>query len=174
MKGFYTCLFLFFILVSPLFGLTQDTLHWNPCYKLEMKDFQGKPDSALSALAHGYIRIDYSYKIKDGKLITDVSCVFLRKESWSKYDMSTLHEHEQAHFDIAKLFATKLEERFANYKPTNNVQSELAELHRITLDERNQMDSLFDETTRSAKSDAPQKQFLKKVREQLAECKKKG
>src|ERR1700682_4096374 len=99
-------IFRFIILIFSLAGVAnksfaQDTIHWSPCYQLKYEDFQGRPDTTKVDLANSYIRINYTYDIINGQLQFKVNCFFLKKISWTKYNIAVLMEHEQTHFNIA-------------------------------------------------------------------------
>lgn len=160
-------------LTSSIQGFTQDTIYWSPCYQLKYEDFKGRPDSTNPQLANSYIRLNYTYDIQAGQLRFKVSCFFLKNISWTKYDLPTLMEHEQGHFDIAELFALKLEQRFTAYKITNNVQQDLSAIYERTLRELYAMSDQYDARIKGAMNDTPQKEFIASVRKQIPICKKK-
>jgi hypothetical protein len=151
---------------------SQDTIYWSPCYQLKYEDFQGTPDTTKIDLANSYIQIDYTYNVVNNQLQFKVNCFFLKKISWTKYNMATLMEHEQGHFDIGKLFALKLEQRFKAYKITNTVQQDLKAIYDTTIKELYAMADLFDAKIKGAKNDTPQKEFMAAIKKQIPGCKK--
>ena len=166
---------LFFIFVingMQLSAQTSDTINWSPCYQLQFGDFQGAPDSTKIDLANSRILITYSYRIVNDQLKFNVNCFFLKKVSWTKFDMPTLMEHEQGHFDIAKLFALKLEQRFREYKVTNTVQRDLSTIYDLIMRDLYAMADLFDARIKGAKDDIPQKEFIAGIKRQIPTCKK--
>ena len=171
MKTILSSILLFALSTSAFAQSSSDTIYWSPCYQLKFEDFQGKPDSTKIDLANSYIRINYTYDVINGQLQFKINCFFLKKISWTKYDMPTLMEHEQGHFDIAKLFALKLEQRFKSYKITYTVQQDLKAIYDITIKELYAMADLFDAKIKGAKSDAPQKEFMTSVKKQIPICK---
>lgn len=161
---------LLLLIVVPFFVYSQDTIHWTPCYQLKYEDFQGKPDTAKIDLANSYIQIDYSYKIINGQLQYKVNCYFFKKLSWSKFNMATLTEHEQIHFNIAELFALKLEQKFEVYEITTNVDYDLRAIYDKIVEERLQTDNLFDAKIKNATNDIPQKIFMADIAKQIPSC----
>lgn len=170
-------LFLFLLLTSiSSRSFSQDTIHWSPCYKLKFEDFNGIPDTSKIDWANSRIGIDYTYNVVNGQLQFKVNCYFLKRISWAKYNMAVLMEHEQCHFDIAKLFALKLEQRFKEYRLTNtsNVYRDLKTIYDTIVKERAAMDNLFDKIEKeNPNTDVPQKKFEADIRRQLLPCKKK-
>jgi hypothetical protein len=153
---------------------TSDTIYWSPCYKLKFEDFKGTPDTTKIDLANSRIGIWYTYKIINGKPEFNVICYFLKGISWTKYNMPTIFEHEQIHFDIAKLFAQKLEQKLREYKLTPNIAYDTRKIYDSIVAERLLMDNLLDAKIKGAINDTPQKKFMISVRKQLPICKKKG
>ena len=90
---------------------SRDTLiYWTHEYQLKWNDFQGTPDTISIGLAGTSCGFFYNSFYRNDSLIFNVSCVFFKNGSWVKNkgkDKETLN-HEQKHFDIAKIWATKL------------------------------------------------------------------
>jgi Bacterial protein of unknown function (DUF922) len=174
MKIFKLIIVTFLFVGVPNKSFSQDTIHWSPCYKLKWEDFQGKPDTTVIALAVCASEITYQYKIVDGKLTYIIDCFFDKKKSWIKYNMTAITDHEQGHFDISKLFALKLEEKFKNYKITNTsfVYQDLQKLYNQIIQERTAMHNKYDKETKSTTSDKLQRQFMTNIREQIVALQK--
>jgi hypothetical protein len=147
----------------------QDTIHWRPEYKLKWEDFQASPDTTAIALAVCASEITYTYKIVDGKLTYTIDCFFDKKKSWIKYNLIAITDHEQGHFDISKLFALKLAEKFKSYNVTNAhlVYQDLRNIYNSIIQERTVMHSKYDQETKSTTSDELQKQFISNIRRQI-------
>lgn len=174
MKKITLILFILFFLLIQNKGLSQDTIYWSPCYRLKYEDFKGKPDITKIDLANSYIRISYTYDTLNCKLQFKIKCYFLKNISWAKYNMDALMDHEQCHFDIAKLFAIKLEQRFSNYKITKTIQQDLAAIYDATIKEEYAKSDLFDKIEKeNPNTDVPQKKFQMNIRSQLPVCNEK-
>lgn len=147
---------------------SKDTINWRADYKLQWKDFQGTPDSSVIALAVCASEIIYQYRIVDGKLTFKIDCYFDKKRSWIKHNMKAILDHEQGHFDISKLFALKLEEKFLAYKlKVASVNIDLAKVYNQIVQERTAMHDRYDSETKSTVSDKLQMAFLKKIRQEI-------
>jgi len=161
-----SCLLLSLLLCKNLSA--QDTIHWKSNYKLQWKDFQGKPDTTVIDLAVCASEITYQYKVVNGKLTFSIDCFFDKKRSWIKHNMNAILDHEQGHFDISKLFSLKLKERFQAYKlNTATVEQDLIRLYNQTIQERTKMHERYDKETASTSSDKLQKQFITIIRKQI-------
>ena len=79
-------------------------------------------------------------------------------------------EHEQGHFDIAKLFALKLEQRFRDYQVASRANTDLQAIYKNIVADRLATDNLFDAKIRGAKNDGPQKAFIDSIRKQIPHC----
>jgi hypothetical protein len=175
MKKYFFIGFFLLLLMSFKAAVSQDTIYWSPCYKLKFEDFKGKTDTTKIDLANSRIGINYTYNVINGKLQFKVTCYFLKSISWSKYNMTALMQHEQCHFDIAKLFALKLEQKFRAYKLTTNVYYDLKSVYNTIAAERLVMDNLYDKIEKeNPNTDVTQKKFERNIRKQLVICKKKG
>lgn len=160
----YWTFFLLIFLSKTSFGQLKDTLNWTPNYCLKVDDFKGKPDTTKIDVANSYINITYDYQILNNKLDFKVYCFFYKNLSWIKYDMETILKHEQGHFDIAKLFALTLEEKFKNYTlNVFSVKKDLQEIYDATVRERTSVDNEFDNAIKNANDEIPQDKFIKDI-----------
>jgi hypothetical protein len=105
--------------------LLSDSIKWSPDYKLNVSDFKEltydnkatKYDSSkYNIRAYSSVAIGYSFKMEKGKTVFDAFGLFIRSKSWIKeYNMAVLN-HEQGHFDIAEIYARKLEQAVGEMK----------------------------------------------------------
>jgi predicted secreted Zn-dependent protease len=92
-----------------------DTIKWSPTYKLTAEDFKGTYSAQyMSNASKGHdtaglsqLNILYEIKAVDRKLKIDAYAVFLKNKSFLKSTWSEVLKHEQAHFDIAQIYALK-------------------------------------------------------------------
>lgn len=92
-----------------------DTIRWSPTYKLSPEDFKGIYTTAyLSDKVSGHdtaglsqLNILYEFKAVDRKLKIDAYAIFLKDKSFLKSTWGEVLKHEQAHFDIAEIYALK-------------------------------------------------------------------
>ena len=160
-------LIFFTIIALQVKAQNSDTIYWSSSHKLKFDDFQGASDTTKIDLANSHIGIWYIYNVVNNKLQFKVSCFFLKKKSWIKYDMNTIVEHEQIHFDIAKLFALKLEKKLQQCEITPSLDIDLKIIYNNIVTERLAMDNLFDATIKGAKDDSCQKKFMLTVKKEI-------
>jgi hypothetical protein len=152
----------------------QDTIYWQPTYKLKWEDFQGIPDSSSKDGAISRPAIKYHLSANEDSFNVKVICFFIRSKSWSKFKESdTLLMHEQGHFDIAELFSRKLRKAFAEYKfNAQTVGKDIDKLFILNKQERTAMDALYDKETNHSQNKQQQILWNKKIKTELNSLKK--
>jgi hypothetical protein len=152
----------------------QDTIYWNPNYKLKWGDFQGKIDSNSKDGAVSRPGVKYHLSVKEDSFTVNVACFFIKSKSWSKFKESdTLLMHEQGHFDIAELFARKLRKAFTEYKfNTQTVGNDINKLFILNKEERTAMDALYDKETNHSQNRQQQLLWNIKIKAELNTLKK--
>src|SRR5579859_591137 len=152
----------------------QDTIYWQPTYKLKWEDFQGIPDSSSKDGAISRPVIKYHLSANEDSFNVKVICFFIRSKSWSKFKKNdTLLMHEQGHFDIAELFARKLRKAFAEYKfNAQTVGKDIDKLFILNKQERTERDVLYDKETNHSQNKQQQVLWNKKIKSELDNLKK--
>jgi hypothetical protein len=157
---------LFFSFISKTFS--QDTIHWKPYYKLKWEDFQGIPDTTSKFRAISSIGINYTLTFNKKAFSYNVTCIFNKKESWTKSKDSTLLEHENTHFNIAELFARKLNQVYKNYKfPSTTIRNDFEKTARVIKTERNKVDDLYDKETNFSRNKKKQNYWNNRIKTEL-------
>ena len=155
-------------------SIAQDTIYWRGNYKLKWTDFQGKIDSNSKFWAVSNPGIKYFLSANEDSFSVNVICFFIKSRSWSKLKSSdTLLMHEQAHFDIAELFARKLRKYFSEYKfnyPT--IGKDIDNLFLLNKQERTKMDNLYDKETDFSRNRKQQLLWIKKLKTELNKLQK--
>ena len=162
-------LLLWFTLLSFNKTIAQDTIYWQPSYKLKWEDFQGIPDSSSKDGAISRPVIKYHLSANEDSFNVKVICFFIKSKSWSKFKKNdTLLLHEQGHFDIAELFARKLRKAFAEYKfNAQTVGKDIDNLFIFNRQERTEMDMLYDKETNHSQNTQQQILWNKKIKAKL-------
>jgi hypothetical protein len=165
------------VLIFALFGIlllsvhkasAQDTIYWQPTYKLKWEDFQGKADSNSQFGATSYPGIKYSLSVNEDSVSTRVVCFFIKSRSWVRVISDTGLIHEQGHFDLAELFARKLRKAFAEYKfNAQTVGKDIDKLFILNRQERTKMDILYDKETDFSRNRKQQLLWNKKIKVEL-------
>lgn len=129
MKKYFFLLF-FNLLLFTSYG-QEHLIKWRDNTPLTWQDFRGTPAPGNPYGATANTGISYGFKYaKAGDqvdLTFEVFCYFDKNGSWSKKEKQTptLLKHEQLHFDIAELQASKLRKAFASATFTDNYQEEI-------------------------------------------------
>ena len=89
---------------------------WSVGYPLQWTDFNGKPDSPESiyaAATYAGLELDVAEISSSRRVKFRVRAVFDSRRSWAHPDRKDDHllAHEQLHFDIAEVYARKLERK---------------------------------------------------------------
>ena len=53
--------------------------------------------------------LGFSYNVVNGKVTYKIDCRFEKSKSWGLVKNDWILKHEQGHFDIAEIFAQKIE-----------------------------------------------------------------
>lgn len=109
----------------------ENFIRWNLNQRLQWDDFSGKVCDTSKFDAETFAEICYRYtsdNLKDFKF--EVYANFNKNISWRRKNMQcdALLKHEQLHFNIAALFAIKLNREFENYHYTSNYNEEILEI----------------------------------------------
>lgn len=150
-------------------SFAQDTIYWQPNYKLKWQDFQGIPDSSSKDGAISYPVIRYHLSANEDSFNVKVICFFIRSKSWSKFKKNdTLLMHEQGHFDIAELFARKLRKTFSEYKfNRQTVGKDIDKIFLLNRQQRTETDMLYDKETNHSQNTRQQVLWIKKIKTEL-------
>lgn len=107
---------IFIVFLLSFQTLLSQTIQWSTDRKLDFKDFAHPThEEDNSTGAESYIGIDYkivSNSIWTGKIKIKIYAIFYPEKSWfNKKYIANSHilNHEQRHFDIAHVFADKLQ-----------------------------------------------------------------
>ena len=139
----------FHLATHPTLAQGDSSVEWgNP---ITYGDFQSTPARTDTAAANISVTILLGYAAaKDGTLKFKVGAVMDKDESWIKKEFRRDHilKHEQGHFDIAQIFARKLEAALKTRTFTSRDVQMLHDLYDKYLNEMNDVQVRYDEETR--------------------------
>jgi hypothetical protein len=157
---------LFSLTSYVLFGQASDEelIHWSHDRKLTWADYKGaaKTGSDVAASTATYLGIEYSFNNKGfGYKIT---CSFSKNKSWGLHKTEYILAHEQGHFDIAEIYARKLNKEMSDYKfDKDNFKEDLKNIYlKITAD-KEEMQNTYDRETDHSILKEKQLEWLKKI-----------
>jgi hypothetical protein len=170
-------LLLLFVTFSPLLSLSQEKneelVYWSPGQRLTWNDYKGKADPSTGAAASTatYLGIDYNFS--PAGLSYKITCSFSKTRSWGLHKNEHILNHEQGHFDIAEIFARKLNMQMTAYKFNRNTyQQDLKKIYQDIVNEKEEMQNTYDEETDHSIKKDKQEEWLVKIGKMLNEYNK--
>jgi hypothetical protein len=163
-------------ILSPFLLFSQekkeDMVSWSPSLKLTWDDYKGRPDPSSDAAASTTTYLAIEYHIRENDFSFNISCQFSRERSWGLHKTPYILSHEQGHFDIAEIFARKLNIEMSNYRFNKKTfQKDLSEIYNRVMKEKEDFQDRYDnETNHSIKRDR-QAQWLNVIEQLLVDTK---
>jgi len=151
------------IVLVPLLdakGQDSDKIKWNEG-KLHWDDFRGTVDSCVLHDAYACIGFSYKFKLNSKKQVrAKVYSYFMKSKSWRKFESTELLNHEQLHFDIAEVFARKINKEFKQMIIKGVVDKrEFLKRYQELSNEHDVMQDLYDNETLHGKDMEKQKEW---------------
>ncbi|MEP6748768.1 MAG: DUF922 domain-containing protein [Bacteroidota bacterium] len=142
---------------------------WNASRKLAWSDFKSRPDnnSSNAALTSSKIIFNYGYGSEKGFNYT-ISCVFDKTSSWGKVKTDYILSHEQGHFDIAEIYARKLNKAMKEYSfNASTVTKEVPALYQKIMQDESEHQKQYDSETNYSRDKEQQAIWLEKIQRDL-------
>jgi predicted secreted Zn-dependent protease len=164
--------FLFALLIcwlSPSLHRSDNPLiDWSADRKLTWDDFKAPPDksSPNAALTNTAIKIDFSYNNELFKY--HIRCQFDKRNSWGRVKNEYILSHEQGHFDIAEIYARRLNKTLKDYQPRpESLSKDINSVYQEIMHQYHDRQTSYDEETRFSIDSQKQSEWLKKIRDEL-------
>lgn len=148
----------------------EELIPWAENKKLTWSDYKGKVDRSAGAAASTatYLGIDYNFSPRG--LTYKITCSFSRNKSWGLHRNEYILSHEQGHFDISEIFARKLNKKMIAYKfDPDTYKEDLRKIYEEVLNEKESMQTRYDEETNHSINKDKQAEWLKVVKDLLKE-----
>ncbi len=163
-------------LFLPLFVLPQlkeeDFIKWNEGRKLTWDDFKAPPQNIGNTAAITTTHLVFSYSISNGKISYIIDCRFEKNKSWGLLKNDWVLQHEQGHFDIAEIFARKLNKQTTEYQfNKTSFQNDIDAIYKAIVAEKEKFQQLYDEETDHSRNKSKQEEWLKKIENELKQSK---
>lgn len=161
-----------FPLLAPAQEKDEELMAWNAARKLEWSDYKGSPDPISDAAASTATYLGIEYNIRSNNFSFKITCMFSKNKSWGRARTEYILSHEQGHFDIAEIFARKLNKRMSEYQFNKNTfQEDLEKIYSDILDEKEKIQNQYDNGTNYSRNKERQAEWLKKIEMLLEELK---
>jgi hypothetical protein len=167
MKWFTNSIILVF-LISPIFSFSQskseELLDWSATRKLTWNDYKAKPDRGNDDAASTTTYLGIEYNITSSSFGYKIQSRFSKTRSWGRYKDDYVLSHEQGHFDIAEIFARKLNKQMSEYVfHKKTYQQDLNTIYNDILNEKDKMQNNYDKETNHSINKEQQAEWLKKI-----------
>ena len=170
------------LIICCFYSVQQDepVLPWSDSYKVSWKDFKGTPKLNESAVAITASGIAFEFSIRETEdeqvvsFTSNVEALFYPEKSWFKPNHADDHilGHEQLHFDITELFASKLRQRISKLNKSNHLSKDLKAAHESVLKELAGFQDTYDNETGFSRKKSSQAEWEVSVQSKLIELAK--
>ena len=167
----------YFLLLSlpiPIAAFAQsrdeELLDWSASRKLTWNDYKASPEPGSDAAASttSYLAIEYS--ITRNSFDYKIESLFSKTRSWGLHKTAYILSHEQGHFDIAEVFARKLNKQMSEYRFNKRTyQQDLNEIYHDILGEKEKVQNDYDKETNHSIKKEKQAEWLMKIEKMLEE-----
>ncbi|MEJ7767283.1 MAG: DUF922 domain-containing protein [Chitinophagaceae bacterium] len=147
----------------------ENTIQWKAFPRLSWNDFKASPppNATNAALTSSGILMKFS---SNGESLTyQISCNFVKINSWGRVKNDHILSHEQGHFDIAEIFARKLNKDLKAYQVNgNSVSKDVNTIYKNVMAGLLEMQTLYDGQTDHSRDHTQQKIWLERINGNLA------
>jgi len=163
--------FLFFLPVILLAqNKNEELIKWSSSNRLTWNDYKGTPDQESDAAASTTTYLIITYNMSSNNFRYKIESNFSKSRSWGLHKTDYILSHEQGHFDIAEIFARKLNKEMSTYHFNKKTyRKDLSSIYRAILDEKEEMQNNYDKETDHSINKAKQVEWLKKIQQMLEE-----
>ena len=171
-KNVFLIIFLAVANLSLAQSKDEELLDWSPSRKLTWNDYKASPDPHSDAAASTTSYLAIEYHISSSSFGYKIESRFSKTRSWGLHKTAYILSHEQGHFDIAEIFARKLNKEMSEYKFNKRTyQQDLNKIYNKVLDEKEKMQNDYDKETNHSIKKEEQAEWLKKIAKMLEEYK---
>lgn len=162
----------FLTLLLPFAVIGQDKneefLQWDPNYKLTWEDYKANPDPGSEAAATTTTYLGIEYNINRNQFTYRIQCRFSKNRSWGLHKTNYILAHEQGHFDIAEVYARKLNREMSNYRFNKSTyQEDLKAIYQRLMEEKDAMQEMYDRETNHSINRKKQAEWQVKISDML-------
>ena len=167
----------YFLLLSlpiPIAAFAQsrdeELLDWSASRKLTWNDYKASPEPGSDAAASTTSYLAIEYNITRNSFDYKIESRFSKTRSWGLHKTAYILSHEQGHFDIAEVFARKLNKQMSEYRFNKRTyQQDLNEIYHDILGEKEKVQNDYDKETNHSIKKEKQAEWLMKIEKMLEE-----
>jgi len=165
-RSIFLTAFVFPLLV--FFQFEDGYIKWEESRRLTWDDFKAEPLKLGNTAAMTTTHLGFSYKVTNGKATYSIDCRFEKNKSWGLVKNDWILKHEQGHFDIAEIFARKLNKSITEYQfNKTSFQKDLNDIYKSVVDEKEKFQQQYDDETDYSRNKTKQEEWLKKIESDL-------
>jgi hypothetical protein len=170
MKGLFIISLLILTIGATAQGKNEELIRWNESQKLTWADYKGKPRENSDAAASTATYLGFEFNVRKDGFDYKITCTFSKTKSWGLHKTDYILIHEQGHFDIAEIFARKLNKMMREYKfDKNNFKEDLKTIYQSIAVEKDAFQNQYDEETNHSIKRDKQAEWLTKISNHLKE-----
>lgn len=171
---YFIIYFTLFLSATPLALFAQNNkeelLEWSDVRKLTWADYKANPDPDSDAAASTTTNLGIDYKMTSRSFSYKIESRFSKSQSWGLHKTDYILSHEQGHFDIAEVFARKLNKKMSEYKfNAKTYQKDLQKIYEDVTKEKEDIQNKYDKETNHSIRKEEQVVWLKKIKLMLEE-----
>jgi hypothetical protein len=170
LKNTFLVIFLTAVNLASAQSKNEELLEWSASRKLSWNDYKARPDPESDAAASTTSYLAIEYNISSSNFGYKIQSRFSKTHSWGLHKTDYILGHEQGHFDIAEIFARKLNKKMNEYRfDKKTYQKDLNKIYHDILDEKEKMQNAYDKETNHSINKENQEEWLKKIAKMLEE-----
>ena len=149
-------------------GKNEELIRWNENQKLTWADYKGKPKENSDAAASTATYLGFEFNVGKNGFDYKITCTFSKTKSWGLHKTDYILTHEQGHFDIAEIYARKLNKMMREYNfDKDNFKKDLKTIYESIALEKDAYQNQYDVETNHSIKREQQAEWLKKISDQL-------
>jgi len=170
MKGLMIFALIILTIAATGQGKNEELIVWNAGQKLTWADYKGKPKENSDAAASTATYLGFEFNVGRDGFNYKITCTFSKTKSWGLHKTDYILTHEQGHFDIAEIFARKLNKMMREYKfDKNTFKEDLKTIYQSIALEKDDFQNQYDEETNHSIKKEKQTEWLTKISNHLQE-----
>jgi hypothetical protein len=148
----------------------EELIQWDSSRLLTWTDYKGRPDPNSDAAASTTTYLGIEYRMDEKGFSYRIQCKFSISKSWGRSKTDFILKHEQGHFDIAEIFARRLNKKMAEYTfNQNSYKTDLKKIYDDITNAKEAFQDLYDKETDHSRKKEQQLEWLKKIEKMLAD-----